>query len=38
MIYAIACVASGTGMFVEHLARYNESDFLLGKTGRDFRE
>jgi rod shape-determining protein MreB len=31
---AIACVASGTGKFVEHIAKYNAKDLLAGKTGR----
>ncbi|MCL2702172.1 MAG: rod shape-determining protein [Defluviitaleaceae bacterium] len=32
---AVTCVASGTGKYVEHIARYNANDFLAGKTGRE---
>jgi rod shape-determining protein MreB len=31
---AVSCVASGTGKYVEHIARYNAKDLLAGKTGR----
>jgi len=31
---AVSCVASGTGKYVEHIAKYNAKDLLAGKTGR----
>jgi len=36
----VACVALGTGQFIEHIAKYRSSDFLTGKPGRalDFIE